>query len=151
MFEKELHISLYVFRQAVRLGYNDWPFKLKAPAEYKFRNYFNPLFNPFKEVIELSSSVAGGVGRRRTLPQLPPVNPSVPSCSNRKESSILNGNCQLRSGIVCPDCNCIVDTFDTLKKHAGVTLAHRSQRAHSESMLPLSYLTLGAFSLRACV
>ena len=88
-FELKLHISLYAFRQAVRLGYNDWPFKLKAPAEYKLRNYLNPK-KPIDKGIELSSSVADKVGCGRTMPQLPPVHPSVPSCSNRKESSIVN-------------------------------------------------------------
>ena len=36
--------------------------------------------------------MADEVGRRRTMPQLPPVDPSVPSCSNRTESSIVNVN-----------------------------------------------------------
>ena len=88
-FELKLHISLYVFRQAVRLSYNDWPFELKAPAEYKLRNYCKSK-EPIDKGIELSSSVADEVSRGRTMPQLPPVDPSVPSCSNRKESSIVN-------------------------------------------------------------
>ena len=46
------------------------PAKLKPPAEYKFKSFFSVATKD--QVIYLSTSVTDEVGRRSTVPELPP-------------------------------------------------------------------------------
>ena len=72
------------------LEWQSWKvFRLKPPAEYKYRNYLCPK-KPLDEIIVLSASVADAVGRPRTVPELTPADPSLPSCSSRAESVNVN-------------------------------------------------------------
>ena len=68
--------------------------RLKPPAAYKCRNYLDRK-KPCNDVIDLSASVADQVRCPRTVvlctvPELNPVDPSRPICSDRTESVLID-------------------------------------------------------------
>ena len=79
------------------------PAKLKPPAEYKFKSFFSVATKD--QVIDLSTSVTDEVGRRSTVPELPPQDPSIPCSSRSVHSAIAN----VSSNVVVVD---VADTSD---------------------------------------